>query len=1182
MDPLTTVGGFYNAKMKGGMALANESIGKISLDMEIQADLDRQIKEAADNIGKQIENALSKSGINTQMAKLFDTLTKVLNNNLKRTMDNLSKQIDLLLRKMTQVKPPAIKAPTKVSVPPNMVTDSTASRAPPIAAPKAKSGFNADVIKSQMETIEKEMDFLESKIGGQTSKLSELRQQYELTFNGQKKNKIQEQIFKTENSLVQLMKKMDTLGLKYTALEEKLSSFAASNANVFRSLNGFRVTIPTSNIAPAVSQVSNLRAALGRTAEGAAKVSSPLQNMGRLLKQTFSLNGVKDIGKAFAGLPAKINASTKSLSGLIPKIHLFNKATKTAKSSNDYFKNGLGGTLKQMFKWMIILPLIVKGINAMAQSLYQSLMTNEQFSSSLAQIKTNLMVAFTPIYQAILPAINTLMSALSKATAYVASFISQLFGKTYQQSFNATQGLVSAKDAMGAYGTSTKSATKAAEKFNRTIAGFDKIEKLNSDTDSGDSGDAESSAPVLVQPSIDTSVLDATTIPWVEKFKSILAKIFDPFKEAWAAEGQNTIVSMKTALENVWQLVKDIGKSFLEVWTNGTGALMLTNMLQIFQGIFDLIGNIAAGLDEAWNKNGTGTAIVQALFDIFNTILGTIKEIIGATAEWAGKLDFSPLLNSVKTLLEAIAPFTKTVGDGLAWFWENVLLPIAGWAIQTAVPTFLDMLSAALDALNEILVALQPLGQWLFDNLLKPLGEWAGGVFIDAMKLVTDLLKKFSDWCSEHQTTVQNIALAIGTFIAVITVGKVVSGIMTFVSSIGGISGALTTLGGGIATIVSALGGPLTLAIGAIIAIGVLLWKNWDTVCAKAKEIWGAICDWFESVCSAIGDFFSGLWKGITNTFKSVGGWFKEKFTAAKDGVQGAFKSIGSWFGDRWSDIKGAMGSAGNWFKNLFETSCQNTKTAWSTIGGWFGDRWSDIKSGMGGVGNWFKDKFTGAMEDSKKAWSNAGTVFGGIWKNIKGAFGNISDWFGDKFSAAWEAVKNVFSKGGEIFSGIKDGILDGLKAVINGLIDGINTVVSIPFSGINSALDGLRDIEILGAKPFGWLPSIGTPQIPRLAQGGFVERNTPQLAMIGDNKRYGEIVAPEDKMQEMVDLAVKSAKPGITREELESIINNAVMRVIAALSAVGFNLDGEQVATLQRMAQTGIDRRYNTVNVTV
>ena len=93
-----------------------------------------------------------------------------------------------------------------------------------------------------------------------------------------------------------------------------------------------------------------------------------------------------------------------------------------------------------------------------------------------------------------------------------------------------------------------------------------------------------------MQPSIDPSLLDATTIPWVEKFKNVLARIFDPFKEAWAAEGQNTINSMKTALGNVWQLIKDIWKSFLDVWTNGTGTLVLTNILQIFEGIFILSG----------------------------------------------------------------------------------------------------------------------------------------------------------------------------------------------------------------------------------------------------------------------------------------------------------------------------------------------------------------------------------------------------------------------------------------------------------------------------------------------------------------------------------------------------------------------------------------------------------------
>ena len=103
---------------------------------------------------------------------------------------------------------------------------------------------------------------------------------------------------------------------------------------------------------------------------------------------------------------------------------------------------------------MIFFPMIVNGIY-MSSSLFASLNTNAQFVNSLNQIKTNLMVAFMPIYQAILPAINTLMSALATVTQYIASFISALFGKTYKQSFQATQGLINAKDAMGAYGKAT-------------------------------------------------------------------------------------------------------------------------------------------------------------------------------------------------------------------------------------------------------------------------------------------------------------------------------------------------------------------------------------------------------------------------------------------------------------------------------------------------------------------------------------------------------------------------------------------------------------------------------------------------------------------------------------------------------------------------------------------------------
>ena len=61
---------------------------------------------------------------------------------------------------------------------------------------------------------------------------------------------------------------------------------------------------------------------------------------------------------------------------------------------------------------------------------------------------------------------------------------------------------------------------------------------------------------------------------------------------------------------------------------------------------------------------------------------------------------------------------------------------------------------------------------------------------------------------------------------------------------------------------------------------------------------------------------------------------------------------------------------------------------------------------------------------------------------------------------------------------------------------------------------------------------------------------------------------------------AASMAGGNISREELESIINRAVMRIVAALSELGFYMDFNQVATAVRNAQAANDTRYNTVEV--
>ncbi len=203
-----------------------------------------------------------------------------------------------------------------------------------------------------------------------------------------------------------------------------------------------------------------------------------------------------------------------------------------------------------------------------------------------------------------------------------------------------------------------------------------------------------------------------------------------------------------------------------------------------------------------------------------------------------------------------------------------------------------------------------------------------------------------------------------------------------------------------------------------------------------------------------------------------------------------------------------------------------------------------------------------------------------GILAIGKGLLDFITAVFTGDWTKAWESIKKVGQGVFDFYKSGVNGLIGVIEALVNGLISGVNTMVRALNKLSFTTPDWLPGI---GGKSFGFnLSELSSVSIPRLAQGGYVKANTPQLAMIGDNRHQGEIVAPENKLQEIVDAAVSSVRPGITKEELETVMNQAVVRLIAALSAVGFYLDGEQLATLQRMAQTGIDRRYNTVSVSV
>lgn len=233
----------------------------------------------------------------------------------------------------------------------------------------------------------------------------------------------------------------------------------------------------------------------------------------------------------------------------------------------------------------------------------------------------------------------------------------------------------------------------------------------------------------------------------------------------------------------------------------------------------------------------------------------------------------------------------------------------------------------------------------------------------------------------------------------------------------------------------------------------------------------------------------------IVKNWDSVSAWLSESWEWIKQKAIEIFTAIGNFFTNIFNSIKDFFVNTWNSIKDFFINLCVSIYTKSQEI-------WNNIVNTISNVWNTIVNKVKEGVA--------------GAWNAITSVFGNVSNWFKEQFSKAWQAVKDVFSSGGAIFDGIKDGILNGLKTVINAIIRGINKVISIPFNGINSALRAIKNVNIAGFQPFSWLGTINVPQIPELAKGGVLYEDTIIKAGEYSNaKNNPEIVTPQNILYE-------------------------------------------------------------------
>lgn len=382
---------------------------------------------------------------------------------------------------------------------------------------------------------------------------------------------------------------------------------------------------------------------------------------------------------------------------------------------------------------------------------------------------------------AVIPYIQVAVELLNK----FANFVAGLFGfklptidySGLDKGSDAMDDMAdSAKDAGSSVGGATKK-VKDLKKELQTL-GFDELNILNSpknDSDSGGSGGGSGGGGIGGGAGIgDIDLPQYDFLKGLKKdtdeIEKKLKELFKPVTDSWNKYGKGVMDSFKFSLNELSELTKSIGKSFGEVWQNGTGKKTVSEILLIVKNLCDFVGYLAKRFREAWDEAGLGTKIIQNLWDAANNLLHSVEDISEQLSNFAFYLDFKPALKSAYSLSKAFKELSDIVGKYLSDAFKNVLLPLAKWGIEKVIPTGVSALADALRGVSAALKNLRPFITFL-EKLTVALGKLVGNTILVGISALGKALKAIG----QSKTLLAALTTTVATLIASMKWGKVIN-----------------------------------------------------------------------------------------------------------------------------------------------------------------------------------------------------------------------------------------------------------------------------------------------------------------------------------------------------------------------------------------------------------------------
>ena len=616
----------------------------------------------------------------------------------------------------------------------------------------------------------------------------------------------------------------------------------------------------------------------------------------------------------------------------------------------------------------------------------------------------------------------------------------------------------------------------------------------------------------------------------------IVGDIAKAFSTAWDNAGLDLVNSFIVALTNIFDLLNLIGVSFRYAWNDGTGASIAENILNIFANINDIVGNFASSISDAWIEFGNGAAIWSSILGMADKVLETINKMTKATADWAKELDLAPAMAGFRNLLEAIQPVVDVILDGLAWAWENVLLPFGKWIAEMVVPAGFGLLTSAFELFNTVLEKIKPAATWIWESFLKPLSEWTGGIIVSVIDGVSAGLTSLSENMDTLLAIITPLTAAFVAYKATVAIAGIIQTLSTAFSGLS-VAQGLATVAQYALNLAMSLNpiGLIVAGIAALIAIVVLLVKNWDTVKEHGvaawewiQSVWSTASEWFNSkVIQPIKDkferdlngikgLFESTWTNIKGVWNAVSGWFNSNIIIpVKSAFDTALKAIYDFFNKAWSNIKTVWNVVKGWFDSTIINPVRSAfDTALKAIYDFFSKAWSNIKTVWNAVSGWYNSTVITPIRTAFDTALNAiKGFFDTAWTNIKGIWNAVSGWFTDKvinpvktafdplltavekiFKDAWAGAESAW-KGAEAW--FKKYVTDPIEKVFGGMKDAVKKIFDTLFGWIGDLLEKIGSIGSSASSASNSVTSSSSTSTSRGSVGTFAAGGFPTVGQL-------------------------------------------------------------------------------------